>query len=191
MIMEILFLMSTLCLLAFVILATYDGAYLHLWKYELFNKSESQFEHFTHTLRALLFPFIIWTLFIATTLTGFIVGLVLVAVDLIVLAIDAYSEKESRSFMNGLPRWEYILHLFANSFHFAAVVLMIGVRLEISPDKVTYTTEYLTGSGFELIQFIAINVLPGAIILGLVHLALCIESGRKIWDRNRVRITCC
>lgn len=164
---------------------------MHLWKYELFNKSESQFEHLTHTLRALLFPIIIWTLFVATTRTGFIIGLVLVAIDLLVLAIDAYSEKESRSFMNGLPRLEYILHLFANSFHFASIVLMIGARLEISPDKVAYTTKYLSGPGFEMIQFIAINVLPGAIILGLVHLALCTEAGRKIWDRNRLRITCC
>ena len=46
--MEILFLLSMICLIAFMFLATYDGAYLHLWKYELFNRKESEFEHKTH-----------------------------------------------------------------------------------------------------------------------------------------------
>ena len=72
--MEILFLLSMICLIVFMILATYDGAYLHLWKYELFNQKGSQFEHETHTIRALLFPIIVWLLFIETTLIGFWIG---------------------------------------------------------------------------------------------------------------------
>ncbi len=102
--MEILFLLSMICLIAFMILATYDGAYLHLWKYELFNRSESLFEHKTHTVRAIFFPIIVWLLFIETNIIGFWIGLTVVVLDLIVLGIDAYSEKESREFMNGLPK---------------------------------------------------------------------------------------
>ena len=72
--MGILFLLSMICLGAFMVLATYDGAYLHLWKFELFNHEESRFEHKTHTIRAILFPPIVWLLFIDTSQVGFLIG---------------------------------------------------------------------------------------------------------------------
>lgn len=189
--MEILFLLSMICLIVFMILATYDGAYLHLWKYELFNQKESQFEHETHTIRALLFPIIVWLLFIETTLIGFWIGLTLVTLDLIVLGIDAYSEKESREFMGGLPKGEYILHLFTNSFHFASIVLIISTRIDIGEFGVLYSTKFLLSTSYETVQLIAINILPGAIILGLVHLFLTLDFGKKLWNRNRLKVTCC
>ena len=55
--MGFLFIFSISCLIAFMVLATRDGAYLHLWRYELFRHSESRFEHLTHTFRAI--PFIV------------------------------------------------------------------------------------------------------------------------------------
>ncbi|WP_282043265.1 hypothetical protein [Winogradskyella flava] len=189
--MEILFFLSVTCIIVFMLLATYDGAYLHLWKYELFNRSESLFEHKTHTARAILFPLIVWLLFIDTSVVGFCIGLAFVIIDLIVLGLDAYSEKESRSFMNGLPKWEYILHLFANSFHFAAIVLIIAARIKIEGNSIAYTTDFMTYPSFETVQLIAVNILPGAIILGIVHLLLTLDFGKKLWNINRIRITCC
>lgn len=174
-----------------MILATYDGAYLHLWKYELFNREESFFEHKTHTARAILFPLIVWLLFVNTSLLGFYIGLTLVAADLLVLGLDAYSEKDSRSFMNGLQQWEYILHLFANSFHFAAVILIIATRLEVSNAGLAYSTNFMMYSSFETVQLIAINILPGGIILGCIHLLLSFNFGKRLWNLNRTKITCC
>lgn len=174
-----------------MILATYDGAYLHLWKYELFNRDESLFEHKTHTVRALLFPAITYLLFIDTSSLGFWIAIILVAIDLIVLGIDAYSEKESRSFMNGLPQWEYIVHLFANSFHFAAIILIIAARTTITNEGVIYSTDFMLHSSFETVQLIAVNILPGAIILGIIHLILIFDFGKKLWNTNRLKITCC
>ncbi|EDP70499.1 hypothetical protein FBALC1_07068 [Flavobacteriales bacterium ALC-1] len=189
--MEILFFLSILCLIGFMILATYDGAYLHLWKYELFNRDESLFEHKTHTARAILFPLIVYLLFIDTSIIGFWIGLTLVAVDLIVLGIDAYSEKESRNFMNGLPQWEYIVHLFSNSLHFAAIVLIIAARTTITSEGIIYSTEFMLFESYETVQFIAVNILPGAIILGAVHLLLIFDFGKQLWNANRLKITCC
>lgn len=189
--MEIVFLLSMICLIAFLILATYDGAYLHLWKYELFNRNESLFEHKTHTIRAIIFPIIVWLLFVETSIIGFWIGLTLVAVDLIVLGIDAYSEKESREFMNGLPRWEYILHLFANSFHFSAIVLIIATRLKIKEFGIIYSTEFLSSTSFETLKLLAIYILPGAIILGIIHLLLTLHIGKQLWNSARLKITCC
>ncbi len=189
--MEVLFLLSIICLIAFMLLATYDGAYLHLWKYELFNRKESSFEHKTHTIRAILFPLIVWLLFIKIDIISFYIGIALVLFDLIILGLDAYSEEESRSFMGGLPKWEYILHLFSNSFHFAAIVLIIATRLRIEKSTIIYSKEFISNSTLEMVQFIAINIIPGAIILALAHLLLSFKFGRKLWNINRLKITCC
>lgn len=180
-----------ICLIAFMILATYDGAYLHLWKFELFNRKESLFEHKTHTIRAILFPLIIWLLILNTDIISFWVGIILVALDLIVLALDAYSEKESRSFMDGLPKWEYILHLFANGFHFAFIILIVSTKIKLESSTLLYSNEFLKNSSFEIVQLIAVNILPGAIILGIVHLLLMSKFGKKLWNINRLKIKCC
>ena len=189
--MEILFLLSTICLIAFMLLATYDGAYLHLWKFELFNHKESKIEHKIHTVRAILFPLIIWLLFVNVDIVSFYIGLFLFFIDLIVLGLDAFFEKESRSFMNGLPKWEYILHLFANSFHFTAIVLLIAVRVKFENYEILYSKDFMLHKGFEIVQLIAKNIIPGAIILAIVHLLLSFEFGKKLWNTNRLKITCC
>lgn len=189
--MDILFILAILNLLLFMVLATYDGAYLHLWKYELFNREESTFEHKTHTLRAILFPIIVFLFCCTTNITSFIIGILLVIVDLIVLALDAYSEKESRSFMDGLPRWEYILHLFANGFHFAFVIIIISTRVSIEGNSIQYTVQFIHSAYFELLQKIAINILPGAITLGVLHVVLLTNYGKHIWQKTRSRIQCC
>lgn len=106
------FLISTILLTSFAILAVIDGFYLHIFKYQLFNHPESKFEHLTHTIRAILFPLIVYFLFISQNCqTSFSLGILFVFLDIVVLGIDAYVEKDSRAFMGGLPRWEYILHL--------------------------------------------------------------------------------
>ncbi len=189
--MTVLFFLSMLCLIAFMILATYDGAYLHLWKYELFNQKESLFEHKTHTIRAILFPLIIWFLILNTDIISFWIGITLVILDLIVLAVDAYSEKESRSFMGGLPKWEYILHLFSNGFHFAFITLIIATKIKLDSSTLLYSNEFLNNSDFEIVQLIAVNILPGAIILGILHLLLMTKSGKNFWNINRLKVTCC
>ncbi|MEX0288785.1 MAG: hypothetical protein AB3N14_06715 [Flavobacteriaceae bacterium] len=190
--MEILFYSATFCLLAFMVLATYDGFYLHLWKYELFNKRESLFEHKTHTVRALLFPLIVWFLFVDTSgIFAFLLGMVLVVIDLVVLGIDAYSEKESRTFMGGLPMWEYIIHLFSNGFHFSAIVLAVVLKFRIIDGQLVYLEHLASSPGKELLSLISINILPGAILLGLIHLLLLLPKPQFLWHTYRRKINCC
>lgn len=189
--MEILFYLSTICLVIFMILATYDGFYLHIWKYELFNREESVFEHKTHTIRAILFPLIIWFLFINNDEISFWIGLTLITLDLIVLGIDAYSEKDSRQFMGGLPKWEYIIHLFANGFHFASIMLIIGTKIRINELNITLIQNLPNTLGSKLVEIISVNIVPGSILLALIHLIVLLPKGRMIWNRNRIKITCC
>ncbi len=189
--MEILFYLSAICLIFFMILATYDGFYLHIWKYELFNRKKSVFEHKTHTARAILFPLIVWFLFINNDQISFWIGITLVMLDLIVLGIDAYSEKDSRQFMGGLPKWEYIIHLFANGFHFASIMLMIGIKININKQTITLIQNASNTIGSGLMEVISVNIIPGSILLALIHLVVLLPRGRMIWNRNRIKITCC
>lgn len=190
--MEVLFYLSSLCLLLFMVLATYDGAYLHLWKFELFNKQESKFEHKTHTIRAVLFPLIVWFLFVnGSNFNSFLIGLSLVFIDLIILAIDAYSEKDSRQFMGGLPKWEYIIHLFSNTFHFAAIILILAARFTIVDESVMFINTIPESLGKQVFDVIAVNMIPGGIVLALIHVILIFPIGKSLWNNQRTKITCC
>lgn len=179
--MEILYYLSAICLLSFMVLATYDGFYLHIWKYELFKRKESVFEHKTHTARAILFPLIIWLLFIKSDESSFWIGMFLVTIDLIILGIDALAEGDSRKSLGGLPKWEYVLHLFANSFHFASVLLMVATKTSVSEFGLSIDTTIKSSFGSEMINIIAVNIIPGAIILTFVHLILLQPKGIQIW----------
>ncbi len=189
--MEILYFLSTICLILFMILATYDGFYLHIFKYELFNRRESSLEHKIHTVRALLFPIIVWFLFIDNTNIGFWIAMTAVFVDIVVLGFDAYYEKDSRSFMGGLPTFEYIIHLFANGFHFAAIILAIASKITITNTKILLVHSNYASPGGELIQFVSINIIPGAIILAILHVLLTFPIGKTNWYNLRRKISCC
>lgn len=190
--MDILFYLATASLLLFMLLATYDGFYLHIWKYRLFDRKESFFEHKTHTIRAILFPAIVWLLFIEkTSFLAFILGCIFVALDLVVLAVDAYHEKESRSFMGGLPTWEYIVHLFANAFHFAAIILVLALKLDITNGSLFFIDHFTPTAAYSLFQFVSVNVIPGAIVLAVLHFILMLKKPKNIWLNYRSKVTCC
>ncbi len=189
--MDILYLLSAISLILFMVLATFDGFYLHLFKYELFNHEESIFEHKTHTIRALLFPVILWLLFIKEDPMSLFLGVIFVVIDLVVLALDAYSEKDSRTFMGGLPQWEYIIHLFSNSFHFAAIILVLATKISFNDGVFKINALMASTDGAVLVNFIAVNIIPGAVLLALVHILVLFRPGRNSWNTLRRRIVCC
>lgn len=180
--MEIVYYLSASCLLAFMVLATYDGFYLHIWKYELFSRKESSFEHKTHTARAILFPVILWLLFINNDTTSFWFAIAFIAIDFIVLGMDAYAEDDSRKSIGGLPKWEYILHLFANSFHFASIFLIIATKVSVTDIGIIFNDVSNAGFAQEFVKIISINMIPGAIVLGFIHFILLFPKGIAIWS---------
>ena len=95
--MELGFVVSSVLLVLFASLALYDGFYLHIFKYQLHNHSESKNEHLTHTVRAVFFPATLYFLFLKQDCpTSFFIGVSLVVLDIIVLGMDAFMETESR-----------------------------------------------------------------------------------------------
>jgi hypothetical protein len=187
-----LFLISTILLLAFAVLAVIDGFYLHIFKYQLFNHTESKFEHLTHTIRAILFPLIVYFLFISQNCqTCFYFGVLFVVIDVMVLGIDAFVEKDSRTFMGGLPRWEYILHLFVNGFHFASIAVFFAIKLSFEENRIVLIQDLSDLKHFGLFKFVAANLLPGAIVLAMLHIATSINATKVYWNNFRTKVTCC
>ena len=185
------FLISTILLLAFALLAIIDGLYLHIFKYQLFNYKESKFEHLTHTIRAILFPLIVYFLFVTQNcLTCFYLGILLVVIDIVVLGIDAYVEKDSRSFMGGLPRWEYMLHLFVNGFHFASIAVFFAIKLTYTENGIEIIEDLSNQKNFGLFQFVAVNLLPGAMLMALLHVFTSINATKVHWNNIRNKIAC-
>ena len=162
-------LISTILLTAFAVLAVIDGFYLHIFKYQLFNYMESKFEHLTHTIRAILFPLIVYFLFITQNCQiSFYVGILFVLIDIIVLGIDAFVEKDSRSFMGGLPRWEYILHLFVNGFHFASIAVFLALKLTFTENGIEIVQDLSSFKNFELFKFVAVKFIARCNYIGIV-----------------------
>lgn len=194
--METAFLLSVVLLLLFGVLAFFDGVYLHLLKYRLHAITESKFEHITHTLRAFLFVGIVYTLYMNLQNNDlFYFGLAFVILDLIVLFADAFVEKDSRKFMGGLPRWEYIIHLFVNGFHFAGIALLLAIKINITEIGITLNNHFGNFKNYFTMIEVGKIILPGAILIVIFHVLvmlpkvdyLIVKSVSKI----RNRFACC
>lgn len=190
--MEVAFLISSILIVLFALLALYDGFYLHILKYKLHNNRESRNEHLTHTIRAILFPCILYLLFLKQdSNVSFYVGMFIVVVDIIILGIDAFLEKDSRQFMGGLPRWEYILHLFVNGFHFSSIAVFLSLKLKLTENGITIVPNFQHYQSYTIFNLIVSNLLPGAILIALVHVFVSIPKTALIWNKLRLRLTCC
>ena len=190
--MEIALLITSILLISFGVLAVIDGIYLHIFKYQLHNHQESKTEHLTHTIRAFIFPGIVYFLFFKQNCEiSFYIGISLVIIDIIVLVIDAYTEKDSRAFMGGLPRWEYILHLFVNGFHFSSIAVFLAIKLKLSNNGIEIVSDLSNLKNFAIFEFIAVNLIHGAILLAFIHIFVIFKPSATYWNNWRTNIKCC
>jgi hypothetical protein len=190
--MDFAFILLSLLLLCFATLAVYDGLYLHIIKYRLHLHAESRSEHVTHTIRAILFPGMVYFLFLKQDCTiSFYLGLTFLVIDIIVLAIDAYMEHDSREFMGGLPRWEYILHLFVNGFHFASVAVFMAMKIDLNGRHISITPDLSHFQYYGIFRIVAINLLPGSILIALLHILVLVPKTTTYWIKLKDKIDCC
>lgn len=155
-------------LVVFAVLSFLDGVYLHLIVYKLPENPESKFEHLTHTLRAILFLPILLTIFywnLSGSMLLFAVGLIIV--DLIIEAIDVISERRSRKSIGGLSDREYLLHVTLTTTRVAAITLFLA-----SKPKDAWFAALSLADYPEVARTIVLNLIPGAIVITVLHIAL-------------------
>ncbi len=159
---------ATICLLAFGILAIIDGVYYHDIKYKLAQDKESILEHIYHTIRAVLFTIIMYTLF-AHDYRGSILwlGVTAAAVDMLFLILDVREEGRSRERYGGLSNGEYINHIFANAFHFVAIALILAAK-PADAWKLTHAFE-LSRPYPDITNWIGNAFVTGGAIASIIH----------------------
>ncbi|PBQ33918.1 hypothetical protein CNR22_19725 [Sphingobacteriaceae bacterium] len=190
--MEFAFIISIVLLILFALLGLYDGFYLHIFKYRLYENPASRKEHLTHTIRGALFPGILYFLYLRQDCAAcFYIGMAFVLADIITLVFDAYLEKDSRDFMGGLPRWEYIIHLFVNGFHFASIAVLLIIKLNVTEHSIELRSDFSSVGNYPAFVWLVKNLIPGGILMSLLHLMVLFPSTAHYWNRFRSKIICC
>ncbi|MDZ4725702.1 MAG: hypothetical protein SH817_06075 [Leptospira sp.] len=156
-------------LVSFAGLAFFDGIVLHLWKYKLYSHSETIYEHRLHTFRAIIFPMILIGLFLYDIRGPLFFCVLFIAIlDLVIQGFDMWEEKKARTMFGGLSSIEYILHVVLTSLHTSMLLLYLIIK----PKEAFNWNETQILSSSPNYYFIAINLLPGAIIVAIIHIIL-------------------
>jgi hypothetical protein len=159
--------------------------YLHLWRYRLHERPESLREHWLHTLRALLFPGILATLFLSPPQGAVLwFGIGLVVADQGAELWDTLSERDSRASLGGLSSLEYALHLVLTTVRVAAITLVLAAV----PAGGWALGASAAAEHPALARAIVEGLLPGALAIAALHVWLgcrSAASGGCLWARVR------
>lgn len=93
--------------------------------------------------------------------------------------------------MGGLPRWEYILHLFANGFHFSSIAVFFAIKLTFTENGIEIVQDLSSLKNFGMFHFVAVNLLPGAVLLALLHILTSLSPTKIYWNNLITKKTCC
>ena len=120
---------AVFCLLLFTTIAGVDGLYFHLYRYRLYARPASLYEHKLHTVNAVLFvPQVV--LLVCLRAQGLWLWLLLglFATTVAVEVTDVLCEEASRRDLGGLTRVEYLMHFLMAGLRFGWVVpLLFGL----------------------------------------------------------------
>jgi hypothetical protein len=103
--------------------------YLHVRKYKLFARPESSREHRIHTLQAIFFSGVVFTL-VCINFEGamLFVAAAFVAADIGAEFADILCEKKSRASIGGLSTFEYLLHVMMSTTKYGFVALALASK---------------------------------------------------------------
>lgn len=162
--------LSLVFLVLFAAFAFFDGIVLHLWKYKLYRFNDTIYEHKLHTVRAIIFPIILIGFFLYE-LTGlfYLIVVLLGSLDWIIQILDMWEEKKARTRFGGLGSLEYILHVTLTSLH-TSMFLLYLIAKQNGSLSFQITEIQIAHKNF---HFVAMNLLPGAIFVALLHIGLC------------------
>lgn len=179
---------SSWILLVFLLLSAFDGIYYHLWKFRLQERKDSKFEHITHTLRAALFvPTIILVYWIGLQSYILWVALAILAFDLVTEVLDVLNENESRATLGGLPSNEYLVHITLTTLRVAALTLAFAAL----PNEAWHLNAAISVEVPDLSKLIAMQVLPGAVIVAALHVYLIFDPMLITRAEAHLKNKCC
>ncbi len=124
-------LLSTLCaaacLVAFTAIASVDGLYFHLYRYRLYARPDSRYEHWLHTLNSILYVPLTALLFCAEPLGLWRhLAFALFAASVGIEVLDVLCEERSRRTLGGLTSLEYLMHFLMSGLRFGSVLPLLA-----------------------------------------------------------------
>lgn len=115
------------CLVAFTAIASVDGLYFHLYRYRLYARPDSQYEHRLHTINAVLYVPLTALLFCAQPLGLWrFAALALFLASLAIEVLDVLCEERSRRTLGGLTSIEYLMHFLMSGLRFGSILPLLA-----------------------------------------------------------------
>jgi len=168
--MEHLVILGFVFLNLFMIVGAVDLFYFHMWKYKLHTRPESIHEHKLHGIFALIMVPLAFFLYYQNS-GGYALwaGVFFVAAALSVEMFDVFSEGDSRASLGGLTTGEYSLHVAATIFKVASFAFIFAAK---PASAWNLDSELSLGTYGSMGEMMAIQVMAGSLIVGLLHFAL-------------------
>lgn len=158
---------SVLFLCLFSLIAAIDGLYFHIYKYKLYSKKDSIFEHQLHTINAFLFPLSVLFLFVFNSAGLFLwIAIALTLLTLVVEFWDVFEERKSREHFGGLTSMEYAMHFGMSGLRATYTTLILAAK----PAVAWTWSQYLLPQHYPIvIQVIGISIITLGIIIFMLH----------------------
>lgn len=168
--MEHLVILGFVFLNLFMIVGAVDLFYFHLWKYKLHTRPESRYEHKLHMTFAFLMVPVAFLLYFQN-FGGYALwaGVFFVTATLGTEMLDVFSEGDSRASLGGLTKGEYSLHVAATILKVASFAFIFASK---PAEAWSLASPALLGSYGYMGEMIAIKVMIGSLLIGVLHAAL-------------------
>jgi hypothetical protein len=168
--MEHLIILGFVFLNLFMVIGAVDLFYFHIWKYKLHTRPESRYEHKLHMAFAFLMVPVAFLLFYQN-FAGYALwaGVFFVVAAFTTEMLDVFSEGDSRASIGGLTTAEYALHVAATILKVASFTFLFASK---PAEAWSLSSPLVLGSYGFVGEMIAIKVMAGSFIVGLLHLAL-------------------
>ena len=166
-------------LLIFLNMASYDGLYLHLYKYKLHARKESQKEHLLHSINAFIFPWSIFFIFLYE-FKGYYLwfGLALTVISLTIEFLDVFEERRSRMDLGGLTTFEYACHMAMGSLRASYTTLILMTRP--ASDWLLSSESNFQFFQFAWMKFFIYSIVLCSLAIGFLHVYLIFHGFRTL-----------
>ncbi len=168
--MEHLIILGFVFLNLFMVLGAVDLFYFHIWKYKLHTRSESRYEHKLHMAFAFIMVPLAFSLYYKN-FGGWMLwaGVFLVTAALATELADVFSENASRASIGGLSTAEYSLHVILTILKVASFAFILGSK---PAEAWSLSSPAVIGSYGWMGEMMAMKVMVGSFLVGILHLAL-------------------
>lgn len=194
--MEHLVILAFVFLNLFMIVGAVDLFYYHIWKYKLHTRPASRYEHKLHMAFAfLMVPIGLLLYYRDVGGIALWAAVFFVAAALATEMLDVFSEGDSREDLGGLTTGEYSLHVAATIFKVASFAFIFAAK---PLEAWSLSSPAMLGSYGEMGEMIAMQVMVGSLLVGIVHavllnkkvasVATCQNIGRIAGCKN---FSCC